>query len=63
LPQGLREKYGLSDGDPITVIDLDGVILLTPKVLVVPRLAAELEKLRKARGLSLKDLSGPSREE
>jgi AbrB family looped-hinge helix DNA binding protein len=63
LPQALREKYGLADGDPLTIVDLDGAILLTPKVLIVPRLASEMERLRKARGLSLKDLGGPARED
>jgi AbrB family looped-hinge helix DNA binding protein len=63
LPQALREKYGLADGDPLTIVDLDGAILLTPKVLIVPRLASEMERLRKARGFSLKDLGGPARED
>jgi antitoxin HigA-1 len=31
--------------------------------LVVPRLAAEMERLRRARKLSLKDLGGPARED
>ena len=59
----LREKYRLGDGDPLTVVDLDGVVLLTPRVLVVPRLAAEMERLRQAQKLSLKDLGGPARED
>jgi bifunctional DNA-binding transcriptional regulator/antitoxin component of YhaV-PrlF toxin-antitoxin module len=62
LPIKLREKYGLRDGDPVTIVDLDGVFLLTPRVLSVPGLAKELERLRRKRGLSLKDLGGPSRE-
>jgi AbrB family looped-hinge helix DNA binding protein len=63
LPSTLREKYGLADGDPVTLVDLDGTILLSPKVLVVPRLTAELERLRMARKLTLKDLGGPARED
>ena len=35
LPATLREKYRLGDGDPLTVVDLDGVVLLTPWALVV----------------------------
>jgi hypothetical protein len=45
------------------VIDLDGAMLLTPRLLVVPRLAAERERLRRARKLWLKDLGGPTRED
>jgi bifunctional DNA-binding transcriptional regulator/antitoxin component of YhaV-PrlF toxin-antitoxin module len=63
LPASLREKYRLGDGDRLTVVDLDGAVLLSPRVLVVPRLAAEMERLRRARKLSLKDLGGPARED
>ena len=63
LPATLREKYRLGEGDPLTVVDLDGAVLLSPRLLVVPRLAAEMERLRRARKLSLKDLGGPARED
>lgn len=63
LPVALREKYGLGDGDPLTLVDLDGVLLLTPVVLTVPRLAEELERLRKKKGLTLKDLGGPGKQD
>lgn len=56
LPIRLRERYGLSEGDPITLLDLDGVILLAPKTGIVPKLAGELEKLREDAELSLDDL-------
>jgi len=38
-------------------------VLLSPRLLVVPRLAAEMERLRQVRKLSLKDLGGPARED
>ncbi len=63
LPVELREKYQLADGDPLSIVDLHGAILLTPKVLLVPRIATEMERLRKAKRLSLKDLGGPTRED
>lgn len=63
LPAALREKYGLDEGDLLTMVDLDGAVLLSPRVLVVPRLAAEMKRLRRARKLSLKDLGGPERED
>lgn len=46
----------MADGDPMTIIDLDGVLVLSPKVGVVPKLAAEIERLRNAAGLSVDDL-------
>ncbi len=63
LPAKLREKYGLKDGDPVTLMDLDGTVLLTPRILTVPGLAKELERLRRKRGLTLRDLGGPARED
>jgi len=54
---------GRDEGDPLTVVDLDGAVLLSPRLLVVPRLAAEMERLRQVRKLSLKDLGGPARED
>jgi hypothetical protein len=32
----------------LTIVDLDGTVLLSPRLLVVPRLAAEMERLRRA---------------
>ena len=63
LPAAVREKYRLDDGDPLSLVDLDGVLLLTPRVLIVPRLAAEMERLRRVRKLALKALGGPGRED
>lgn len=56
LPSKIRERYALSEGDALTLIDLDGVIVLSPKIGVVPKLAGEIEKLRSAAGLSVEDL-------
>jgi hypothetical protein len=52
----VQVRGALSDGDPITVVDLDGVLVLSPKVGLVPKLAAEIERLRTRAGLSLDDL-------
>ena len=56
LPAKLRAKYRLDEGDSLTILDLDGTILLSPKVPVVPKLAAEIERLRKAARLEVDDL-------
>jgi len=56
LPAAIREKYRLEEGDAITVIDLDGALVLTPKVSVIPRLTAEMERLRRESNVSLRDL-------
>ena len=56
LPAKLRAKYRLDDGDSLTVLDLEGTILLSPKVPIVPKLAGEIERLRQAAGLTVEDL-------
>lgn len=56
LPAKLRAKYRLNDGGTLTVLDLEGSILLSPKVPVVPQLAAKIERLRQDAGLTVGDL-------
>ncbi len=56
LPAKLRAKYNLEAGDVLTLVELDGVFLLAPRVSVVPKLAAEIERLRQEAGLSVEDL-------
>ena len=56
LPAKLRAKYRLDAGDNLTIIDLDGSILLSPQATMVPKLAAEIERLRLAAGLDIADL-------
>lgn len=56
LPSPMRDRYALSEGDPMTLVDLDGVMVLSPKVGVVAKLAAEIQKLREESGLSVEDL-------
>jgi bifunctional DNA-binding transcriptional regulator/antitoxin component of YhaV-PrlF toxin-antitoxin module len=63
LPACFREKYRVGEGDLLTIIDLDGAVLLSPVLLVVPWLAREMERLRRRRRLSLKALGGPVRED
>ena len=61
LPAKLRAKYGLDAGDNLTVIDLEGSILLSPRTAVVPKLAAEIERLRLAAGLDIAGLMSSRR--
>lgn len=63
LPADLREKYRIRVGDTVRVIDLDGVIVLTPMVPMVPELAREIERARLAAGLSVEELLTALREQ
>jgi len=57
LPAKLREKYRLEEGDALTVIDMDGVMVVAPKLSLVPKLASEIERLRKRARLTVEDLT------
>jgi bifunctional DNA-binding transcriptional regulator/antitoxin component of YhaV-PrlF toxin-antitoxin module len=63
LPVELREKYCISVGDTLRVVDLDGILVLTPMVSIVQDLAREIERARLAAGLSIEELLGSLREE
>ena len=57
LPIELRRKYGLDDGDVITLIDLgDGSFLLTPMVTQVDRLGDRVALAMAEEGVSLEEL-------
>jgi bifunctional DNA-binding transcriptional regulator/antitoxin component of YhaV-PrlF toxin-antitoxin module len=63
LPSGLREKYGIREGDTFRLIDLDGIFVLTPMLPMVPELAREIEKVRLEAGLSIEELLRSLREQ
>ena len=63
LPSDLRKKYDIRAGDTFQVIDLDGLLVLTPMVPMVPELAREIERARIEAGLSSEDLMLALREE
>ena len=56
LPVKLRERYSLDAGDTLTIVDLDGALVISPKVSIVSKLAAEIEQIREEAGLSIDDL-------
>lgn len=63
LPANLREKYDIQPGDTFRLIDLDGVLVLTPMVTMVPELAREIERARIEAGLSTEELLKALREQ
>jgi len=56
LPANLRERYNIKPGDTFRVLDLDGILVLTPMVPLVPELAREIERARIEAGLSVKEM-------
>jgi bifunctional DNA-binding transcriptional regulator/antitoxin component of YhaV-PrlF toxin-antitoxin module len=57
LPIEFRRKYGLGEGDVITLIDMgDGSFLLTPFVTQVDRLGDRVAKAMADKGVTLDEI-------
>ena len=63
LPAPLRERYNIKPGDIFRILDLDGILILTPMVPMVPELAREIERARIESGLNVEDLLATLREQ
>lgn len=57
IPVELRRKYGLSEGDIFTLVDLgEGAFILTPGSSEVARLGDQVAKILREEGVSTEDL-------
>ncbi len=56
LPISLRKKYGLEEGDLLTMIDVGDGIFLSPRPSLLPKLADQFESLRKKYNVTLEEL-------
>ena len=56
LPASLRERYNIQPGDTFRILDLDGILVLTPMVPMVPELAREIERARIKARLSVEEM-------
>lgn len=63
LPAKLRQKYDISDGDILRLVDLDGILVLTPMTPMVPELAREIGRIRPEAGLTIEELLVSLREQ
>ena len=63
LPANLREKYGIRAGDALRLVDLDGLLVMSPMAPMAPELAREIERLRLEAGLTIDELLQSLREQ
>ncbi|MDO9087685.1 MAG: AbrB/MazE/SpoVT family DNA-binding domain-containing protein [Anaerolineaceae bacterium] len=57
VPMEIRNKYGLNEGDILTLIDLgDGAFMLTPRISQVNRLGRQIAEIVQEENISLDDL-------
>jgi len=63
LPKSLRDTYDLREGDSLTLLDLSGVFVLTPRRLEVDRLADRIRERLAEEGETLESMLLALREE
>jgi AbrB family looped-hinge helix DNA binding protein len=63
LPKSIREAYGLQPGDTLTLLDLGGALLLSPRRSEVDALAERITKALTERGETLESMLHTLREE
>ena len=56
VPQAVRERLAVADGDILTLLQVGDVVLLTPKQPQVPQLADRIAALMEKEEISLADL-------
>ena len=63
IPKTLRDTYGIQPGDTLTLLDLGGVFVLTPKRSEVDALANRLAAELQGKGETLETMLQALREE
>jgi bifunctional DNA-binding transcriptional regulator/antitoxin component of YhaV-PrlF toxin-antitoxin module len=63
LPKSLREAYGLEAGDLLTLLDLGGVFVLSPRQSEIDALADRITKNLDTKGETLESMLHILREE
>ena len=62
LPKSLREQYGIEPGDELTMLDLGGVFVLSPRRSEIDRLADRIAVELRDRGETLESMLQAVRE-
>ena len=56
IPQAVRDNLAVKEGDALTLIEIDGLLLLEPKQLLSPKLTEQFSKQMDEAGMSLAEL-------
>ena len=56
LPKSLREEYSLKPGDSLTLLDLDGLFVLSRRSSMIDELSAEIGRSLTEEGESLESM-------
>ena len=56
IPQAARAELAVKEGDTLTMVQIDGLLLLRPKQPLVPQLSEQFSRQMDDAGLSLAEL-------
>ncbi len=56
IPQAVRAELAVKEGDTLTMVQIDGLLLLRPKQPLVPQLSEQFSRQMDDAGLSLAEL-------
>lgn len=62
LPKAIRDEYQLKSGDELTLLDLGGVFLLTPRRITIDTLADQISESLREKGETLESMLSALRE-
>ena len=63
LPKSLRDRYGVQEGDDLTLLDLDGTFVLIRTRSQIDELADHVGEQLRERGETIESMLGTLREE
>ena len=56
LPQSVRNNLAVDTGDTLNLVQIDDILLLSPRQTMIPKLSQEFTELMKEEGISLAEL-------
>jgi bifunctional DNA-binding transcriptional regulator/antitoxin component of YhaV-PrlF toxin-antitoxin module len=56
LPTDITQRYNIQTGDRFHLVDLEGILVLTPFKPMVPNLSQDIERARIEAGLTIEEL-------
>ena len=56
IPQGARDNLAVNEGDTLTLIQINGLLVLGPKQPLIPELSEQFSRQMDEEGVSLADL-------
>lgn len=56
LPQAVRTSLSVDTGDTLNLVQIDDIVLLSPRQALIPKLSQEFTALMQEDGVSLADL-------